>query len=275
MLVNAAGIVSLDHPLEAVDETWERVFAVNLTAIVAICRSVVPKMIQGGGGAVVNIASVAAFNSSPATTSYAASKAALVSYTRSLAFAHGPDGIRADVVAPGWVRTPMSEMEMRMRRLHRHHEGRGIRGPGAGTYPATGRAAGGDRCLLRIPRIGRCVLRQRQRAGRRWRRTVAYQQQGGVKAALSPHWESEMTGKANTADIVLRNGRIYTVDTRRSWAAAVAVRNGRIVAVGSDADVKALIGKTTTVVDLGGRMAMPGIVDAHNHILLGRPVGTL
>ena len=78
-----------------------------------------------------------------------------------------------------------------------------------------------------------------------------------------------MTGKANTADIVLRNGRIYTVDTRRSWAAAVAVRNGRIVAVGSDAEVKALIGKTTTVVDLGGRMAMPGIVDAHNHILLG------
>lgn len=115
VLVNAAGIVSLDHPLEVVDETWERVFAVNLTAIVAICRSVVPKMIQGGGGAVVNIASVAAFNSSPATTSYAASKAALVSYTRSLAFAHGPDGIRANVVAPGWVRTPMSEMEMRMR----------------------------------------------------------------------------------------------------------------------------------------------------------------
>ena len=78
-----------------------------------------------------------------------------------------------------------------------------------------------------------------------------------------------MSGTSITADVVLRNGRFYTVDSRRSWAEAVAVRNGRIVAVGSQGAVEGLIGGTTKIVDLGGRMAMPGIVDAHNHILLG------
>jgi NAD(P)-dependent dehydrogenase (short-subunit alcohol dehydrogenase family) len=60
------------------------------------------------GGSIVNIASVAAFNASARNASYAASKAALVSYTSTLAHAHGPEGVRANTVAPGWVRTPMS-----------------------------------------------------------------------------------------------------------------------------------------------------------------------
>ena len=124
ILVNAAGIVAIDDPLAVVDETWNRVFAINLTAVMAVCRMVVPTMIERGAGAVVNIASVAAFNSSPSTTSYAASKAALVSYTRSLAYAHGADGVRANVVAPGWVRTPMSEHgDGAAGRRQRHHQG--------------------------------------------------------------------------------------------------------------------------------------------------------
>ena len=77
----------------------------------AVCRAALPRLIATRGN-VVNVASVAAFNASPDTTSYAASKAALVSYTRSLAHAHGADGVRANCVAPGWVRTPMSEYEM-------------------------------------------------------------------------------------------------------------------------------------------------------------------
>ena len=63
-------------------------------------------------GAIVNSASSAAFTSGPGMTSYAASKAALVAYTRSIANAQGRDGVRANAVAPGWVRTPMSEREM-------------------------------------------------------------------------------------------------------------------------------------------------------------------
>jgi NAD(P)-dependent dehydrogenase (short-subunit alcohol dehydrogenase family) len=86
---------------------------VNLTGTMRVCRAALPRLRQRGG-AIVNIASVAAFNSSPESVSYAASKAAVVSYTRSLAFAHGGDGIRANAVAPGWVRTPMSEYEMEL-----------------------------------------------------------------------------------------------------------------------------------------------------------------
>jgi NAD(P)-dependent dehydrogenase (short-subunit alcohol dehydrogenase family) len=112
ILVNAAGIVRIEDPVSMTDTDWERTFAVNATAVMATCRAVLPAMIARRRGAIVNIASVAAFNPSPTTASYAASKAAVVSLTRSIAYAHGGDGIRANCVAPGWARTPMSEMEM-------------------------------------------------------------------------------------------------------------------------------------------------------------------
>ena len=61
------------------------------------------------------------------------------------------------------------------------------------------------------------------------------------------------------ADTVFINGGIYTVDARRSWAEAAAVRDGRIVAVGSNKQVLALKGENTRVVDLTGRMARPTV----------------
>jgi len=67
------------------------------------------------------------------------------------------------------------------------------------------------------------------------------------------------------ADLVLVNGAIYTVDATRRWAQAVAVRNGRIRAVGTDDDVRELAGSSTEVVDLEGRMLLPGFQDAHVH----------
>jgi NAD(P)-dependent dehydrogenase (short-subunit alcohol dehydrogenase family) len=113
IVVNAAGFIALDGPGDIADETWRRIFAVNVEGPMAVCRAALPFLIASRG-CVVNVASVAAFNASPNTTSYAASKSALISYTRSLAHAHGADGVRANCVAPGWVRTPMSEMEMRL-----------------------------------------------------------------------------------------------------------------------------------------------------------------
>lgn len=112
ILVNAAGVISIDDPLTVTDAVWEKTFAVNVTGAMAMCRAVLPLMIAAGAGAIVSISSVAAFSAKPGMTTYAATKAALVSYTRSIAYAHGPDGIRANALAPGWVRTPMSEMEM-------------------------------------------------------------------------------------------------------------------------------------------------------------------
>ena len=71
------------------------------------------------------------------------------------------------------------------------------------------------------------------------------------------------------ADLVFTNGSVYTVDAARSWAEAVAVQSDRIVAVGSSADVGELIGPGTEVVDLRGRMLLPGFQDAHVHPVWG------
>ena len=72
-------------------------------------------------------------------------------------------------------------------------------------------------------------------------------------------------GGRNPADLVLTGGHAYLVDAARSWAQAVAVAAGRIVAAGTDAEVSALIGPGTEVIDLAGRMLLPGFTDSHVH----------
>jgi predicted amidohydrolase YtcJ len=71
------------------------------------------------------------------------------------------------------------------------------------------------------------------------------------------------------ADLVLRNGRIFTGDRARPHAAALAVSNGRITAVGDEADVAALIGPGTRVIDALGRRVIPGLNDSHIHLIRG------
>ena len=70
------------------------------------------------------------------------------------------------------------------------------------------------------------------------------------------------------ADLAFRNGAIYTVDGARSWAQAVAIRGGRIVFVGTDRDLESQIGPDTRVINLKGRMLLPGFQDAHIHPIL-------
>lgn len=113
IVVNAAGVIQTDDVAEIEDFVWERTLAVNLTGTMRVCRAAIPQMQRQGGGAIVNIASVAAFNASIGQGSYAPSKAGLVALTRSIANRYGADAIRANCLCPGWVRTPMSEMEMR------------------------------------------------------------------------------------------------------------------------------------------------------------------
>ncbi len=71
------------------------------------------------------------------------------------------------------------------------------------------------------------------------------------------------------ADVVYRNGFVYTVDGVRSRAEAFAVKDGKFIAVGSNDDMKAVTGVNTKTVDLKGRMVMPGLVDTHIHALRG------
>ncbi len=111
-LVHAAGVIAEDEPLTVTDEIWERTIAINLTGTMRANRAVLPGLLARGGGAIVNIASVAAFNASPGMATYSASKAGIVSFTRSIAVTYGPQGVRANCLCPGWTRTPMSEAEM-------------------------------------------------------------------------------------------------------------------------------------------------------------------
>ncbi len=69
------------------------------------------------------------------------------------------------------------------------------------------------------------------------------------------------------ADAVYTNGRIYTVNEAQPWAEAVAIKDGKFLVVGSNADVEAVIGESTEVADLGGAFAMPGLINLHTHPL--------
>src|SRR3954470_24265072 len=69
------------------------------------------------------------------------------------------------------------------------------------------------------------------------------------------------------ADLIVTNARIYTVDDARPVVSALAVRDGRIAFAGSVREAMALKGAATRVVDLTGRTIVPGIVDAHGHLL--------
>ncbi len=90
-----------------------------------------------------------------------------------------------------------------------------------------------------------------------------------VLAAGCDEVEPRASAEQQVADIVFQNGRIYTVDANRSWADAVAIGNGRIVYVGSDAGAEPLVGPSTRVIDLEGRMMLPGFQDVHIHPIGG------
>ena len=95
----------VDVPLE----TWDRTLAVNLTGPMLGCRHAIPEMLRRGGGSIINTSSIRAFvGGSQPIDAYTASKGALISLTRSLAVVYGPQGIRANVIAPGTIRTPMA-----------------------------------------------------------------------------------------------------------------------------------------------------------------------
>ncbi len=78
-----------------------------------------------------------------------------------------------------------------------------------------------------------------------------------------------VTPQGSTSDLILHGGRVWTGDASRPFAAAVAVRGGRIVAVGSDDEILRLRRADMRVVDLGGRLVVPGFIDSHVHIESG------
>ena len=112
VLVNNAGIDPAATVLEIPIEQWQKVIDINLTGPMLMMKAAIPHMIKNGGGSIINIASLAAMRCIPAMPAYTASKAGLIGLTQATALDYGSSNIRANVVAPGPIRTEMLEHSM-------------------------------------------------------------------------------------------------------------------------------------------------------------------
>ena len=110
-LVLNAGITGEGSLLDLDPAVFERVFATNVTGAFLVARAAISHLLEARG-AIVGVSSVAGMRSAPSSLAYCSSKAALTMLTQCIALDHGPAGVRANVVCPGWVRTPMADGEM-------------------------------------------------------------------------------------------------------------------------------------------------------------------
>ncbi len=108
ILHNNVGIVEVGGPVDASEESWDRVVAVNLKSQFLTCKYVLPFMEKQGGGAIVNISSVSAIRYTGIPyISYGATKAAILQLTQSIALEYAEKNIRANAILPGLMNTPM------------------------------------------------------------------------------------------------------------------------------------------------------------------------
>lgn len=108
VLHNNVGIGGADASPSRIDEAaWDEILGVNLKSVVMPCKAVLPAMRAQGGGAIVNVSSIAAVCSTP-TVAYKTSKAGVNAYTQALALGNAKHGIRANVIMPGLMDTPMA-----------------------------------------------------------------------------------------------------------------------------------------------------------------------
>jgi NAD(P)-dependent dehydrogenase (short-subunit alcohol dehydrogenase family) len=106
ILHNNVGIESRKDLLETSEEEWDRVMAVDLKSMFLATKSAVPRLVERGHGAVVCVSSVAALRGH-GRTAYAAAKAGVLGFVKSVAVQLGPHGVRVNAIAPGMVWTPM------------------------------------------------------------------------------------------------------------------------------------------------------------------------
>ena len=108
VLHNNVGIVEVGGCVEASEESWDRVNAVNLKSIFLTCKYVLPHMVRQGSGAIVNISSITGIRwLGVPYVSYSATKAAITQLTQSIAMQYAKQGIRANSILPGLMNTPM------------------------------------------------------------------------------------------------------------------------------------------------------------------------
>jgi len=109
ILVNNAAIQILSKLVETTEADWDRTHSVNLKGVFLGCKYAIPAMRKGGGGAIVNIASVLGIVADPDLAAYCAAKGGVISLTRVAALTYGVDSIRVNCICPGDVETPLVE----------------------------------------------------------------------------------------------------------------------------------------------------------------------
>lgn len=128
ILVNNAGIVDGDgeqDPLGLDMADWRKISAVNVEGTLLGCQAAIPAIVRAGGGAIVNISSIAALRPTPGLTAYGAAKAAVRQVTKSVAQYCGDNGlpVRCNSVHPGLIRTPMLQAAFQPAELARRLDG--------------------------------------------------------------------------------------------------------------------------------------------------------
>ncbi|MAG32144.1 MAG: hypothetical protein CL908_14775 [Deltaproteobacteria bacterium] len=112
VLVNNAGIAQgdLEDTWNVSEELWDRIIRVNLKSVYLCSKFAIPHLLERGGGAIVNVASISA-SCAVGGAAYGATKGGILSYTRQVSRELAPRGIRVNCVSPGYMRTPMSTGE--------------------------------------------------------------------------------------------------------------------------------------------------------------------
>ncbi len=108
VLVNNAGVTRDGVLARMTDDDWRTVLETNLSSVFYTCRAVTRGMMKRRAGAIVNLSSIVGLHGNWGQTNYAASKGGIVAFTKSLAQELGSRGVRANVVAPGYVRTQLT-----------------------------------------------------------------------------------------------------------------------------------------------------------------------
>jgi 3-oxoacyl-[acyl-carrier protein] reductase len=110
VLVNNAGLTRDGLLARMPDDDWRAVIETNLSAVFYTCRAVARPMMKRKAGAIVNVSSIVGLHGNPGQANYAASKAGIIGFTKSLARELGSRNVRANVVAPGYVNTRLTDV---------------------------------------------------------------------------------------------------------------------------------------------------------------------
>ena len=109
ILFNNAGILEAGNVITTTTESWVKTLDININGMFLMCKYVVPHMIRNAGGSIINNSSVLGFIGCENTIAYSTSKGAVMQFTRSLALDHAKQGIRANTICPGFIKTKMNE----------------------------------------------------------------------------------------------------------------------------------------------------------------------